>query len=114
MNDNINKIKTKYLRSVNAINVVSVYMLISTILYLVFERYTIPQILEMGRWSNILGLYINVNKVRYLGTSISLTINLLIAAVFYFLSRKSKQGDLRFYVSFIGIYVIDTLLSVFW
>ena len=113
MGENIEKIKTKYIRAVNAINIVAIYLIISTFIFFVFERYSIPQILELGRWSNYLGLYINSNVISYLGTSISLLINISIGVGCYLLARKAKQGDIRFYIAFIVIYVIDSLLSIF-
>jgi len=97
MNSNIEKLKTKYLRSVNAINVVGVYSVISTILFFVLKKYSIVQISEAARWSNFLGLHINSNIVEYLGTSISLFINLMLAFGCYLLSKKSKQGDISYY-----------------
>jgi len=114
MNSNIEKLKTKYLRSVNAINVVGVYSVISTILFFVLKKYSIVQISEAARWSNFLGLHINSNIVEYLGTSISLFINLMLAFGCYLLSKKSKQGDIRFYFSFLVIYVVDSLVSIFY
>ena len=113
MNQNLEKIKTKYIRAVNAINIVAIYNIFTTILFLIFEKYTIPYTLEAGRWVNFLGLRIN-ETYNYIGTSIALFINIVMGAGLYFLSYKSKRGDLRFYVSIIVIYVIDSILSIFY
>jgi len=113
MNQNLEKIKTKYIRAVNAINVVAVYNILTTILFLVFEKYSTPHALEVGRWVNFLGLRVN-ESFNYVGTSIAIFINIVIGAGLYLLARKSKQGDLRFYVSAIVLYVIDSILSIFY
>ena len=113
MNDNLKKLMTKYIRSVNAINVVAVYMVISSILFLAFERYSIPMISEVGRWANFLGLKVNSN-MEYVGTSIGILLNIIPAIGLYLLSRKCKQGDLRFYVAVEVIYVLDSILSIFY
>lgn len=113
MNDILKKLMTKYIRCVNAINVVAVYTVVSSILFLAFERYSIPMITEAGRWSNFLGLKVNSN-MEYVGTSLGIFLNLIIAAGLYFLSKKCKRGDLRFYVAVEIIYVIDSILSIFY
>lgn len=113
MNQNLERIKTKYIRAVNAINVVAIYSVLTTILFLVFEKYTIPHILETGRWVNFLGLRVN-ESFNYVGTSISIFLNIVIGAGLYLLAKKSKQGDLRFYFATIILYVIDSILSIFY
>ena len=113
MNDILKKLMTKYIRCVNAINVVAIYIIVSSILFLAFENYSIPLISEVGRWINFLGLKVNSN-MEYVGSSIRIFLSIVWAMVFYLLAKKCKQGDLRFYVAVEVVYVIDSILSIFY
>jgi hypothetical protein len=113
MNDVLKKLMTKYIRSVNAINIVAVYIVVSSILFLAFENYTLPLISETGRWINFLGLKINSNT-EYLGTSVGILLSCILAIGFYLLAKKCKQGDLRFLIAVEIVYTIDSILSIFY